>query len=114
LVQVRTLFEHMATLHAPSFDTVVAAVEGLKFELGGRVVIDVDRAIAVLVREYQAVRGALRSESASLFTAGDVNDDGVLSFDEFKEVVRVVMPSVSGDDKRCWLVRQLRYSNFGR
>jgi Ca2+-binding EF-hand superfamily protein len=99
---VRAMFDHMQTLHADSFAAIMAALEGTKYEVSGRAVVDVDRAVAALLDEYQGLRQTLRGEATSLFSAGDVNDDGVLSLQEFREVVKLVLPSITTDERKIW------------
>ena len=97
---VRSLFAHIHSLHVETFDEIVNAMEDMTTDRKGKQVVDIDDLISDLLAKWVAGRQALREQVAALFSAGDVNNDGVLSFDEFTALVKVVLPAAS--EERIW------------
>jgi hypothetical protein len=58
-------------------------------------VIDYDVLLEILVIEFEWVWAQLREHLRSVFIKGDLNADGVLTLDEFTEILHVVSPGVS-------------------
>ena len=57
--------------------------------------IDYDVLLDILVIEFEWVWAQLREHLRSVFIAGDLNADGVLTLDEFTEILHTVSPGVS-------------------
>ena len=103
---VRELFAHIHSLHIETFEDIVGFTESLQSERtvgkGKPVpVVDVDALVAAVLSQWHTGRSALREQVGALFSAGDINNDGVLSFDEFTALVKVVLPSAT--EERIWL-----------
>ena len=58
-------------------------------------VIDYDVLLEILVVEFEWVWAQLREHLRSIFIKGDLNADGVLTLDEFTEILHTVSPGVS-------------------
>eukprot|EP00753_Platysulcus_tardus_P012895 PLAT3570.1.p1 GENE.PLAT3570.1~~PLAT3570.1.p1 ORF type:complete len:468 (+),score=260.68 PLAT3570.1:159-1562(+) len=64
-------------------------------QLARKVVVDVDSVLAELMAAFLRQRQALKQVLKALFVAGDLDGDGVLSFDEFLQILEMVKPSIS-------------------
>lgn len=62
--------------------------------------IDYDVLLELLVVEFEWVWAQLSEHLRSIFIRGDLNADGVLTLDEFTEILHTVSPGVS--DNRKW------------
>lgn len=97
---VRSLFSHIHSLHVETFDEMMGSVEERLETRKGKQVLDIDKLIGHVLNRWTDWRQALRAQVNALFVAADINDDGVLSFDEFAACVRVILPGVS--EERTW------------
>ena len=97
---VRSLFQHVHSLHLETFDEIVQLVDEMATERKGKSVVDVDLLVSRVLAKWHEGRHALRQQVGALFKAADVNGDGVLSYEEFATVVRLVQPSATED--RVW------------
>lgn len=75
-------------------------MDDMVFERKGRSVVDVDLLVESVLATWHEGRAALREQVGALFAAGDVNQDGLLSYEEFVSIVQVVMPSAP--EERVW------------
>ena len=102
--KVQQLFAHINSLHTETYGEIIASIDDLVSTRGKgkdlKEIVDVDRLVAETLARWHAGRYALREQVSALFSAGDVNNDGVLSFDEFTQIVKLVLPAATPD--RIW------------
>mmetsp|Transcript_14047 Transcript_14047/g.33502 ORF Transcript_14047/g.33502 Transcript_14047/m.33502 type:complete len:437 (+) Transcript_14047:2-1312(+) len=94
----------MGILHRESFNKIMHTVDQLKYEAMGKTVLDIDAVVSAILIDYRNEYHFLRNEAIALFSAGDVNDDGVISLQEFKEILKLVMPPLLSQEKKIFHV----------
>ena len=82
-------------IRSAEFKHYLQRIKDMCQKAGGRSYIDQEQLLSVCLDEWHKMDLRARETLGAMFTAGDVNCDGIMSLDEFAAIVKYVEPELS-------------------